>query len=387
MNVSVLGASTIALALASLVPGCGSTPSRDSARAAPPTPGPDSALASSGGEASGHDGRGDKEPDTCRYAVDELYMVRIALDDFEPFSLHVDKADMVMQPRAEWGDLDIEVKGALEFRGEVEIDHAHLYTSRERRAAGGTVVLIKDLSVEGIRQAPSGKVACTILMGESIKQQELSVEVGPVELDCDDIEVNLDRPPLDVSPSAVSGGSLQVAVSDSIVLYPDLRGDSGVVVRRLHDTGMIPFYMLDTQRSHSWVAWRWADGTELAGWVKSSQIREPIESEQATIDKALSPGDVFGWGTIGTGRLGTVGPPPGIYIGPGEIRAGTPVFAAPERSQWAVVAADFEFEVRWIRGEDWVQIERGPGFPDLQDKAWVHRNALTLPDPDGAAAK
>lgn len=133
---------------------------------------------------------------------------------------------------------------------------------------------------------------------------------------------------------------------------------------------------------------REGEGVTVRGWVRASQFKKLPE----VVGFGRSYGCTGNHPTADWGEgWGPKGPPANMFQGEAKVLAGTPVFAAPPKGEWAVFTADTIVIIRHVQGEKWVELRSVPGLDGTPPgspwlNARVALEAIVFPEhrvPDG----
>ncbi|MEO6954487.1 MAG: hypothetical protein ABI321_22000 [Polyangia bacterium] len=163
--------------------------------------------------------------------------------------------------------------------------------------------------------------------------------------------------------------------------------------RSVHIDWTDALFNLEARGEYSHVAWAWANGSKLDGWVATSALRWLTFCETKAVTTALHrPGDGFegvmegheqcetagATGMYSRGNLhGGLGSRPEVIRAP--VAVGTPVYDLPDRRRWATTT-DTELDVFPPAVTDgWVRLAGPSSATGDRRGGWVARTAVSLP--------
>lgn len=161
--------------------------------------------------------------------------------------------------------------------------------------------------------------------------------------------------------------------STSFRLYSAPRIDASRVIvsgsRRRMDDGN--YFLEHVESLGNWLKVRTAGcWGEITGWMSHSEFLPPFPLQQTPrSDMCEGHGRPMG----GRGYLAKQG----LYKGPASIAPATVVFAKPGRGAWARIRERLECEVRYVEGEDWVELTDIPGLVGFGFRAHVRASTMT----------
>jgi hypothetical protein len=300
-------------------------------------------------------------------SVDPL-LVEIAPKEAARFKLRVAGVPAAAIPEPAGQPARVEVRAPFAFEGTAAPDKLPWKTSKDVLAMNGMLRLSRATELTLYATAFARVVDAEVKLG--------SVHIRGIVLPCKSL--TLDPVAAPESATVDEQGASFIAKGPQLHVRSGPNSGPQIEIALGDDLSALDLHKIEVSGGWMRVSSRWADGTTLAGWIKSDELtpapprHEPLGEPflpQAGCSRELSPGRS------------------GERTAQARVTSGTQIFAARYVGAWGTVKTAEPVTVRIRDKDDWVSIVGVPGIVSASecpehsvvlDEAWVPRQSVQL---------
>jgi len=296
--------------------------------------------------------------------------LRVAVRGADPFLVDVTGATLTATPtaaRARTGAA-VHVTAPLDFFATTDPSHVPYRFAAAADVASGALHVVPETRITAVQVRGTGLAA-------DVEIEEGAI-VRALPLACGALVVGETPPPASPTPPETAGRSW-APLHGTIRLYTSARTSGRAALEvKLDVPDAFVLHEVSAETNAIQVRRTFERGGSVTGWVRRSDVRDAA-GDHARIGSSQPLG---GLGLCGTGAGGG-----GEYLGPATLTTGSLVYVARARTAWARAPGDVQVTVRYMPGDDWVQvlsvqgIRDHEGCPDELDRAWVERTSVVFP--------